>query len=186
MIRVLGERDYGDFNSLGTSNRPDDKRTNYKFTDKYISGNDESPDELFRQVMSNYITDRNELETIQEILKRNNWDEEAKIVGYYIDELDEEAKYGDDYSISRVKIDIADDYKHAGFRDAQWGEVKWWLDCYLDGDYVIITLTDPDTMVTDVDRVPVDEFMNMTRDDFDTWVGQLRFYGNFESEDEEY
>jgi len=181
----LNEWNRGDFNGLGTSNDPNDKRTNYKFTDLYIPGNDAAPDELFQQVMNNYITDRGELESIQKILERNGWKEEAKIVGYFIDEIDEEKQYGDDYSISRMKIDIADDYKHAGFKDATWGKVEWGLDCYLDGDYVIIVLTDPETWESDSDRVPVEEFMNMTRDDFDSWVGQLRFYGDFEPEEEE-
>lgn len=180
----LNEWDRGDFNGLGTSNNPNDKRTNYKFTDLYIPGNDAAPDELFQQVMNNYITDRGELEAIQKILERNGWDEEAKIVGYFIDEIDEEKQYGDDYSISRMKIDIADGYNKAGF-ETNWGEVQWELECFLQDGYVFIGLTDPETYVTDYDRVPVDEFMNMARDDFDTWVGQLRFYGDFEPEDEE-
>jgi len=172
------------FDDFGHSTDPNDKRTNYRFADKYIPGNDETPEELYNQVLGNYITDKGELETIKEILIRNGWDNEAQIVQYYIDEIDEDSQFGDDYNISRMKIDIATGYDRAGFEDVSWGKVEWGLDCYLDGDYVIIVLTDPETWEKDADRVPVEEFMSMTRDDFDTWVGQLRFYGDFEPEDE--
>ena len=173
------------FDDFGHALDPNDKRTNYRFSDKYIPGNDASPEELYEEVLLGYVTDRGELETIKEILQLNHWDDQAKIVQYFIDEIDEEKQYGNNYNISRMKIDIAQGYKNAGFKDVGWGEVNWGLDCYVDGDYVIIILTDPETWVSDGDRVPISEFMNMTRDDFDTWVGQLRFYGNFESEDEE-
>jgi len=165
--------------------KSDSQKTNYRFSDKYIPGNDESPEELYNQVIHNYITDKDELEIIQEILKRNNWVEEAKIVGYFIDEIDEEKQYGDDYNISRMKIDIAQGYQNAGFRDVGWGKVNWGLDCYVDGDYVIIILTNPETWVSDADRVPISEFMNMTRDNFDSWVGQLSYYGDFVDYSEE-
>lgn len=169
--------DYGDFNGLGTSNNPNDKRTNYRFTDKYISGNDESPDVLFRQVMNNYITDRGELETIKEILERNGWEEESKIVQYYIDEIDEEKEYGDDYSISRMKIDIADGYDHAGFEDVSWGE-DFKLSCWLDADDIIIHLADwgSDSFGQGSTSISVDEFMSMTRGEFDSLVGQVNAY----------
>ena len=176
----LNEWDRGDFNGLGTSNNPNDKRTNYKFTDLYIPGNDAAPDELFQQVMNNYITDRGELEAIQKILERNGWDEEAKIVGYFIDEIDEEKEYGDDYSISRMKIDIADGYTKAGFEDVPWDSFN--LSCYYDSrnNKVVIELTDSYNWETDADAIPVEKFMNMTRKDFESWVGELSYYGNFE------
>jgi hypothetical protein len=176
----LNEWDRGDFNGLGTSNNPNDKRTNYKFTDLYIPGNDAAPDELFQQVVNNYITDREELEAIQKILERNGWDEEAKIVGYYIDEIDEEAEYGDAYSISRMKIDIADGYSLAGFEDVPWDSFN--LSCYYDShsNKVVIELTDTDTWETDATAISLDEFMNMTRKEFDNVAAELSFYGNFE------
>ncbi len=62
MIKIKLEEGRPEFTSLGTNVDPNDKRTNYRFTDKYISGNDESPEELYRQVTHNYITDKEELE----------------------------------------------------------------------------------------------------------------------------
>lgn len=171
------------FDDFGHSTNPGDNKTNYKYylPELDIDG---TVEEIYADVLHNYVTDRDALVAIQEILLQNQWNEEAKIVGYFIDEIDEEKQYGNNYNISRMKIDIAQGYKNAGFRDAGWGEVNWGLDCYVDGDYVIIILTDPETWVSDGDRVPISEFMNMTRDDFDTWVGQLRFYGDFLPEDE--
>lgn len=171
------------FDDFGHSTNPGDNKTNYKYylPELDIDG---TVEEIYADVLNNYVTNRDALVAIQEILLQNHWNEEAKVVGYFIDEIDEEQEYGDDYNISRMKIDIAEGYQNAGFKDAGWGKVNWGLDCYVDGDYVIIVLTDPETWVSDADRVPVSEFMNMTRDAFDTWVGQLRFYGDFESEDE--
>lgn len=167
-----------DFDGFGHSTNPDDKKTNYKYylPDLDIDG---TVEEIYQDVLNNYVTDVKALHAIQEILLQNGWGEEAKIVQYYIDEIEEETEYGNGYNISRVKIDIADGYTHAGFEDVEWGQIKWWLNCYLDGEYVYITLTNPETDITDADRVPVDEFMNMTRYDFDTWVGNLHYYGEF-------
>ncbi len=170
------------FDDFGYSTDPGDNKTNYKYylPELDIDG---TVEEIYSDVLHNYVTDHDALVAIQEILLQNQWSEEAKIIGYFIDEIDEEKQYGDDYNISRMKIDIAEGYQNAGFRDVGWGKVNWGLDCYVDGDYVIIVLTDPETWESDADRVLVSEFMDMTRDDFDTWVGQLRFYGDFEPED---
>lgn len=166
-----------DFTPLGTPINPDDKRTNYRFADKYIPENDESPEELYRQVVGNYVTDKLELETIKEIFIRNNWIDEAQIVQYYIDELDEIAEYGDAYNISRLKIDIADGYVRAGFADVPWGEYN--LECYTERGYLIVVLSDPYTGESAADKLPIDEFMSMSRKDFEAFVGQLAYYGNF-------
>ena len=113
-------------------------------------------------------------------MAQNCPDEEAKIIDYYIDEIEEEKQYGDDYSINRMKIDIADDYSHAGFDDVSWDSYK--LSCYYDvqSQRVVIELTDNYNWETDADAIPVEKFMNMTRKDFENWVGELSYYGNFE------
>ena len=130
-----------DFSDFGTPNNPEDQRTNYRFYDKYIPGYDESPEELFRQVTHEYINDRDELETIKEILVRNGWDNEAEVVQFYIDELDEEKQYGIGYNVSRMKIDLADGYTHTGFEQYPYGD-DMFLTVWQDRDNLIIQVED--------------------------------------------
>jgi hypothetical protein len=79
-----------------------------------------------------------------------------------------------------MKIDIADGYDKAGFEDVPLDSFK--LSCYYDAhsQRVIIELTDTYNWETDADAIPVEKFMSMTRKDFEDWVGELSYYGNFE------
>lgn len=165
------------FDNFGHSTDPNDQRTNYRFSDLYIPGNDESPEELFRQVLGNYITSREELETIKEILIRNGWDEEAVIVQYYIDEIDETAESDDDYSWARVKIDLAQGHiGGAGFEQVPWGDYE--LSCWIDNGYVMLQLENNDVYPTmGYTSVPVAEFMNMSATEIDELLAGVASYG---------
>ncbi len=169
--------------------KSDSQKTNYRFSDKYIPGNDVTPEELYNQVIHNYITDKGELETIQEILKRNNWTEEAKIVGYFIDEIDEEEKYGNDYNVSRMKIDIAQGYRN--LEDIYtFGENKYDIniEIQVEGDNLFVIVDDnrdPDNLMRGSSELPISEFMQMSRKDFDRFINEILFYGMYPDPDVE-
>lgn len=162
--------------------KSDSQKTNYKY---YLPefDIDGTVEEIYADVLHNYITDRDALVATQEILLQNNWGDESKIVGYFIDEIDEEKQYGDAYNVSRMKIDIAQGYLRAGFSDVPVGEYD--LDCYVERNNVVIVLTDKTTGVSAADKIPVSQFMTMSRKDFDSWVGQLSYYGDFVDYSEE-
>ena len=82
-----------------------------------------------------------------------------------------------------MKIDIAQGYLRAGFSDVPVGEYD--LDCYVERNNVVIVLTDKATGVSAADKIPVSQFMTMSRKDFDSLVGQLSYYGDFVDYSEE-
>ena len=49
--------------------KSDSQKTNYRFSDKYIPGNDVTPEELYNQVLHNYITDKVNLKQFRKSLK---------------------------------------------------------------------------------------------------------------------
>lgn len=170
------------------------ERTNYQIVgdDRYMrlysKGNDKKPDELFNDVTSNYITDKEDLEAIQDLLWANNRDDEAEIVGYYIDEIDEEKKYGDDYSVARMKIDLALDNYFGGFEQVPIGE-NLLLSCWEQDGKICINIEDfSDGKYGQVYNVfTPEEIMNMSREDFDRAVNDTWYYGepNYDYDDED-
>lgn len=174
-----------DFDDFGHSIDPKVKKTNYKYylPDLDIDG---TVEEIYQEVLNNYVIREDSLLAIQEILLQNGWMDEAKIVGYYIDELREILKNDDTYSWSRVKIDIAQGYtKSAGFEQRPWGDFL--LSCWVDRDAVIIQLEDysGSQYGSGVTSLPISEFMVMSPKDLDDIVGQLNAYGMEYTEDYE-
>lgn len=170
------------------------ERTNYQIVgdDRYMKlyskGNDKKPDELFNDVTRNYITDKEDLEAIQDLLWANNRDDEAEIVGYYIEEIDEEKKYGDNYSVARMKIDLALDNYFGGFEQVPIGD-NLLLSCWEQDGRICINIEDfSDGKYGQVYNVfTPEEIMNMSREDFDRAVNDTWYYGepNYDYDDED-
>ncbi len=151
------------FDDFGHSTDPSDNKTNYKYylPDLDIDG---TVEEIYADVLHNYVTDRDALVTIREILLQNQWNDEAKIVGYFIDEIDEEQEYGNDYNVSRMKIDIAEGYRN--LEDIYtFGENKYDIniEIQVDGDNLFVIVDDnrdPNNLMRGSSDLPISDFIN--------------------------
>lgn len=176
------------FDDFGHSTDPNDNKTNYKYylPDLDIDG---TVEEIYADVLHNYVTDRDALVAIQEILLQNRWNDEAKIVGYFIDEIDEEQEYGNDYNVSRMKIDIAEGYRN--LEDIYtFGENKYDIniEIQVDGDNLFVIVDDnrdPNNLMRGSSNLPISEFMQMSRKDFDSFINEILFYGMYPDPDVE-
>lgn len=164
------------FYETGHNVDANDPKTNYKYYYPELDI-DGTVEELFQEVLHNYVTNEDSLIAIQEILLQNHWDTEAEIVGFYIDELRELAENDNAYSWNRVKIDLAQGYtKGDEFSDKPWGDYS--LTCWLDRDAVVLELWNYDVYPSHgATSIPFDEFMNMSVDSLEDIVGQIAAYG---------
>ena len=84
-----------------------------------------------------------------------------------------------------LKNDLAEDYLSSEI-NTTWGDYAliMWYEDHDDSVYVELVDTDEQGRYgTKVDRLSKSEFLNMDFEEFNSFVGQLNYYGTFEYDD---
>lgn len=147
---------------------------------------DGTAEELYNQVRRGYIENVEDLNRIEEILRGENKNDMADMVSYYSAELNEDTTL---YSFNRMKIDFADSRElHSntggGLDDVVISEdnnsrlsLTVMYEPY--NDSVVVALSDngEDYESHGQTVIPLDDFLNMSRADFDSNINELYYYG---------
>lgn len=167
-----------------------------RYYDQELGFRDQTADELIQDVKMLYITEKEPLQKLVEILEAEKRPDDAKYISLYLDKLKEEEaireknEYNmDNFIYSNLKIDYMDKAPHIG-KDVDFDGEDYsvsesiWYEPSNDTFVYHYQRMGSDNDGVAANCIPAEKFMEMTPAEIRSWTNEVVYY-NFEPEEPE-